>query len=209
MPNIDIGIHLTLTSEWTNVKWRPLTYAPSLVDEHGYFYPRIWKNDDLPGMALQEHPFSAGEIEQEVRAQIEMAKGDLKNVTHLSGHMGCMGINDETKEMFKRLAVEYKLDIFLDDFQVKRFPYTGHKHLAGDARVKLFVNALEQLTPGDWLFVEHPAEESSEQAAIHHPGYENVAQDRQAVLDLLTDPLVKLTIEKLGIILISYADLAK
>ena len=31
-PGIDVGLHLTLTSEWENVKWRPLTHCPSLTD---------------------------------------------------------------------------------------------------------------------------------------------------------------------------------
>ena len=32
-PGLDVGIHLTLTSEWEKCKWRPLTYGPSLVNE--------------------------------------------------------------------------------------------------------------------------------------------------------------------------------
>ena len=35
---LDVGIHLAITSEWENVKWRPLTSCPTLVDEDGYFY---------------------------------------------------------------------------------------------------------------------------------------------------------------------------
>ena len=42
-PEFDVGIHLDLTSEWTNLKWRPLTKAPSLTDKNGYFHPFIWK----------------------------------------------------------------------------------------------------------------------------------------------------------------------
>ena len=34
---LDVGIHLTLNSEWENIKWRSLTNAPSLVDENGFF----------------------------------------------------------------------------------------------------------------------------------------------------------------------------
>jgi hypothetical protein len=41
-PGIDAGVHLALTSEWSDVKWRPLTHAPSLVDEHGFFFPMVW-----------------------------------------------------------------------------------------------------------------------------------------------------------------------
>src|SRR5690349_3157945 len=43
-PGVDVGIHLVLTSEWDNVKWRPLTDCPSLKDSNGYFYPMIWPN---------------------------------------------------------------------------------------------------------------------------------------------------------------------
>lgn len=38
-PELDVGVHLALTSEWERVKWRPLTHAPSLVDADGYFRP--------------------------------------------------------------------------------------------------------------------------------------------------------------------------
>lgn len=37
-PGLEVGVHLTLTSEWDNVKWRPLTHAPSLVNPDGYFF---------------------------------------------------------------------------------------------------------------------------------------------------------------------------
>ncbi|MCK4748086.1 MAG: ChbG/HpnK family deacetylase, partial [Bacteroidales bacterium] len=40
-PGLDVGIHITLTSEWENIKWGPLTHAPSISDEDGYFFPMI------------------------------------------------------------------------------------------------------------------------------------------------------------------------
>lgn len=42
-PEADIGIHLTMTSEWDHYRWRPLTPAdrvPSLVDKDGFFSGR-------------------------------------------------------------------------------------------------------------------------------------------------------------------------
>ncbi len=38
-PTVDVGVHLCLTSEWDNVKWRPITDCPSLKDANGYFFP--------------------------------------------------------------------------------------------------------------------------------------------------------------------------
>lgn len=76
-PGLDAGIHLTLTSEWDNVKWRPLTYCPSLTDSNGYFYPKIRPDKYYPGQALQEKAWKIEEIEKELRAQIETA---IRNV---------------------------------------------------------------------------------------------------------------------------------
>src|SRR6195952_4361630 len=41
-PHVDVGIHLALTSEWENVKWRPLSDCSSLKDSSGYFYPMVF-----------------------------------------------------------------------------------------------------------------------------------------------------------------------
>ncbi|MBQ3250945.1 MAG: ChbG/HpnK family deacetylase, partial [Bacteroidales bacterium] len=47
-PGLDVGIHLAITSEWENVKWRPLTDCPTLVDENGYFFPMMGPNPAYP-----------------------------------------------------------------------------------------------------------------------------------------------------------------
>ena len=47
-PGLDVGVHLVVTSEWNDIKWRPLTCCPSLVDKDGYFYPMIWQRKDFP-----------------------------------------------------------------------------------------------------------------------------------------------------------------
>src|SRR6185295_929355 len=68
-PGIDVGIHLALTSEWENIKWRPVSYVPSLTNEDGYFYPFIHLNKNYPGQALIEHTWKIEDIEKELRAQ--------------------------------------------------------------------------------------------------------------------------------------------
>jgi predicted glycoside hydrolase/deacetylase ChbG (UPF0249 family) len=73
IPDTDVGIHLAITSEWDNVKWRPLTECPSLTDKDGYFYPMVWPNKNYPGQAINDHPVNVKEIEAEFRAQIELA----------------------------------------------------------------------------------------------------------------------------------------
>ena len=68
---------------------------------------------------------------------------------------------------------------------------------------------LEGLKPGTHLFIDHPALDTAEMRAIGHSGYYDVAEDRDAVTKVFISEQVKKTIKKLGIQLISYADLKK
>jgi predicted glycoside hydrolase/deacetylase ChbG (UPF0249 family) len=72
-PGIDVGIHLAITSEWDNIKWRPLSDCASLKDANGYFFPMIWPNKNYPGQAIREQKWKIEDVEKEFRAQIEMA----------------------------------------------------------------------------------------------------------------------------------------
>ncbi|MBN1805216.1 MAG: polysaccharide deacetylase family protein [Sedimentisphaerales bacterium] len=208
-PGLDVGVHIALTSEWENIKWRPLTNAPSLTDGDGYFYRQIWQRKDFPkGTALKEADWKIEEIEQEMRAQIELARRKVPHVSHLSNHMGCAGWDPKIREVYTRLAKEYNLDISPNEYGVKGFVGWGSAKTA-EERVKKFIENLEGLKQGTYLFVEHPGMNTAEMRAIGHKGYYDVAEDRDAVTKVFTSSDVKRTIERLGIILISYADLRK
>jgi predicted glycoside hydrolase/deacetylase ChbG (UPF0249 family) len=211
-PGFDVGVHLTLTSEWKNVKWRPLTPVKSFVDENGYFFPMTGRNENFPpNSSFFESEWKIEEVEKEIRAQIEMAIKNINNVTHLSAHMGVAGATPELKALTERLAKEYSLDVDLSAKGVKSLGEIGQYKQSQDTpaeeRIRNFIQILENLEPGVWLFVEHPAYDTPEMQAIHHIGYEHVAFDRQAVTEMLTDQRVKVVIEQRGIQLVSYADL--
>ena len=111
-PDIDVGVHLTLTSQWERVKWRPLTHAPSLVDADGYFRPMTKQRPDFPpDTGFVDAGPKLDEVERELRAQIEVARRHLgpDRVTHLSAHMGAATATPEIKAVFDALAKEYKL----------------------------------------------------------------------------------------------------
>ncbi|MFH0757220.1 MAG: polysaccharide deacetylase family protein [Bacteroidota bacterium] len=209
-PGLDVGVHLTFTSEWENVKWRPLTHAPSITDEDGYFFPMIWPNETFPeDRALKGADWKLEEIEAEMRAQIEMAIRHIPRVSHLSCHMGCSGWDDRVAAVFEKLAKAYGLDINTGEYDVQRFPM-GQNAETAEARIHAFIEGLNKLEPGKtYLFVEHPALKSMEMSAVGHEGYENVNEDRQMVTEMFTSEEVKKVIEKRGIRLISYADLAR
>ena len=208
-PGLDVGIHLVLTSEWDNYKWRPLTWAPGLTDADGYFYPAIWPRKNMPaGTALKDADWKIEEIEKEFRAQIELGKRKVPRVSHLSFHMGSASWDPKVKELCAKLAKEYDLYIVPPEADVRGFGGFGDVKTAGD-RIERFVKRLEELKPGTYLFVEHPGLDTAEMSAIGHTGYEDVAKDRDAVTEVFVSEKVRNAIKKLGIKLISYADLEK
>ncbi len=83
-PEVAVGIHLTLTSEWKLYKWGPVlgaTAVPSLVTPEGFF------PDDTPWVEAHAKP---DEVEKELRAQIEHAVRLGLIPSHLDNHMGSL-----------------------------------------------------------------------------------------------------------------------
>uniref|UniRef100_S0DFL5 Putative betalactamase n=1 Tax=termite gut metagenome TaxID=433724 RepID=S0DFL5_9ZZZZ len=77
-------------------------------------------------------------------------------------------------------------------------------------RTREFIEGLKKLEKGKtYMYIEHPALDTDEMRGISHIGYENVAEDRQAVTDMFTSPEVKRIIEEKGIELVSYGDLVR
>jgi predicted glycoside hydrolase/deacetylase ChbG (UPF0249 family) len=80
-PNVDLGIHLTLTSEWPTYRWGPLStrdMASGLLDNQGFFHPRR--------QSVVEHS-SRDAVRAEMSAQVQAAKDAGIDVTHLDCHM--------------------------------------------------------------------------------------------------------------------------
>jgi predicted glycoside hydrolase/deacetylase ChbG (UPF0249 family) len=207
-PGLDVGVHISITSEWENIKWGPVSNAPSLTDRNGYFFPMIWPNDGRPGdLNLKSQNWKIEEIEQEIRAQIEMAIRNVPRVSHLSCHMGCSGWDPKVQEVYNKLAKEYGLEINPTDLGAKRFPLE-EKGETLDERIDNFIAALQKLEPGNtYFYIEHPGLDTPEMQAYGHIGYENVATDRDMVTKTYTNEKVKEIIKQRNIKLISYKDL--
>ncbi|MEO0978760.1 MAG: ChbG/HpnK family deacetylase [Pseudomonadota bacterium] len=207
--DVDVGLHLTLTSEWDAVKWRPLTDAPSLVDREGCFLPLLQArpNDDRP--CLSSRRWDIDEIAGEFRAQIQLGLDLFPNASHVSCHMvrHFADFDPGLGSVVSGLCAEFGL---LDDpfgHGLPRFtPYPAYPR-DSRARISSFVEALGRLAPGTHIFIDHPAVDCPELDALGHPGYEDVRTDRVTCLETLTSASVKREIERLGIELISYRDL--
>jgi predicted glycoside hydrolase/deacetylase ChbG (UPF0249 family) len=209
VPNADVGVHLALTSEWDNVKWRPVSDCPSLRDPDGYFFPMVRPNRNYPGRSIAENRWTIQDVEKEFRAQIELAKKKIPRISHVSSHMGCSSLSPDVAALTRRLTKEYGIDIEPAELGVRGVRYAGPSGTSAE-KIDSFIKMLDGLEAGKtYLFVDHPGLDTPEVRAIHHIGYENVAVDRQGVTDTFTNPRVKAAIKARGIQMISYADLRK
>jgi len=105
-PHLSIGIHLTLTSEWQQYRWRPLTTnkkSSGLIDDDGFF----WENRKL----LREN-LNLRSAEIELNAQIRTALNAGIQITHIDCHMG-VGIIPELVNIYLKLGMKYNLPILL------------------------------------------------------------------------------------------------
>jgi thiol-disulfide isomerase/thioredoxin len=158
--------------------------------------------------ALREQPWKLDEIERELRAQIELTRREVPQLSHLSDHMGFTSLGSEVAALVKRLAVEYGLDIDPEALGARTVGWYGKPEAPAD-KVTSFTRLVEELGPGTWIFVDHPALDTPELRATGHVGYEQVAVDRQGVTDAWTSAAVKEIVRRRGIELVGYRDLAR
>ena len=103
-PHVSIGLHLTLTSEFEELKWGPISgtnAVPSLVDERGFFRTSV--RDFL----LSDYDLD--QVKTELRAQIERAMAMGMKVDYLDHHMGIARSTPEIAGIVEALADEYDL----------------------------------------------------------------------------------------------------
>jgi chitin disaccharide deacetylase len=105
-PQVDLGVHLTLTSEWKTYRWGPLSTrdpASGLMDEGGYFY--------ATDKGFQEHAGSAA-VDLELEAQVERALQAGLSPTHLDIHMFSLA-HPRFMGSYIRLALKYHLPLMM------------------------------------------------------------------------------------------------
>lgn len=103
---LDVGVHLTLTSEWSSYRWGPIsTRAPDsgLIDDEGYFWRRV--------PAVQEH-LNVAAARQEMQAQIERTRTAGVDFTHLDTHMG-VALLDELLPSYIEFGFQYGVPVLL------------------------------------------------------------------------------------------------
>src|SRR3954463_4526143 len=102
-PNADLGLHLTLTSEWETYRWgsvEPVDKVSSLLDSAGT------SPNDEKFVAQRAKP---AEVEREIRAQINRALALGIRPTHLDSHMGSLFTTPDLIATYVRVAHDFHL----------------------------------------------------------------------------------------------------
>ena len=214
----DLGLHLTLTSEWKVDRWGPVESkdkVTSLLDPTGYLWP------DTVSAVRNLKP---EEVEREIRAQIEHAVALGIRPTHLDSHMGVLFSTPELFAVYVKVAHEYKLPFLavrLPGVPEEFFSILSDKDVILDSVVmasptvrndewrNFYVNAIKNLKPGLTEMIVHLGHDDSELQAVtvDHPDFGSAWRQRD--YDFVTGREFKKALEENHVILVKWKDLKK
>lgn len=231
--HLDVGIHLTFTSEWDLYKWGPINHnsTSSLMDEKGYFY-----NNCLDF----EKTSTSDDVISEIKAQLHKAQQSDIILNNIDNHMGSLyGIMTGKSYLPEVLTISSELNLgfrFPKNMSEARKKSVSPKmlnamdaicHLAIEKSVPLIdylveypfqltenetytsfkdsvINQLKDLKPGVSELYIHPSVESQEIMSINPSWKKRVMEYRLFYEDKLWN-----TIDREGIKVIKWNDLAQ
>src|SRR3984957_1934965 len=106
-PTIDAGLHLTLTSEWDDYRWVPLSgrkAVPGLVDSTGCLWASVAQ--------VAQHA-TIEEVIMEMTAQLERARAMGFEPTHLDTHMGTVYATPQFLMAYIQLGIKNHIPVML------------------------------------------------------------------------------------------------
>jgi predicted glycoside hydrolase/deacetylase ChbG (UPF0249 family) len=204
-PEISVGVHLALNSEWKEFKWGPVTpynQVPSLVDPFGKFYGSRKE--------LFSHRPKISEVATELRAQIELAKRKGLKISYIDNHMSAAISTLEFQEEMEKLAREYHIGISRY-FGEQEVPLVYDVPL--EEKLPRALKNLDSVTnAGIYLLVCHVGRDDPEMQAmtdLNTFGPKNMSKHRQAEADVLCSPEYKAALQSRGIRLIGYKEIVE
>jgi predicted glycoside hydrolase/deacetylase ChbG (UPF0249 family) len=218
-PQADLGLHLTLTSEWRHFRWGPVVPKDrviSLLDGEGYF--RLTESEAASYANVKE-------VEIEIRGQIEWARNLGIQPTHLDSHMGTLYQTKELFETLLRVARENRLPVRISKEWSSRMPFLPsvlkeddvvidrvldiNPEIPAEKWATFYSDALKNLKPGVSEIVVHLAYDDAEMraATVDHPDWG--AAWRQRDFEFFTSEAFRKLLSENNIRLITWREIGK
>lgn len=137
-PDVDLGVHLTLTSEWDTYRWGPIsTRDPQsgLMDEQGCFHrttEAVWEHAD-PEAAVAE-----------LGAQVSRALAEGIPITHIDTHMGSIA-HPKIIPGYIQLAAKYSVPAMIPRSIAEDSVMGNLADEATAGKLSQLVNTLEEM----------------------------------------------------------------
>jgi predicted glycoside hydrolase/deacetylase ChbG (UPF0249 family) len=202
-PDVSVGIHLTLNSEWKNYRWGPIlgrTAVPSLVDADGYFFPST--------EALHQNHPNLKEVEMELRAQIDRALHSGLKIDYVDYHMGTAVHYPEFRDLTERLAREYGLGMSQYFGEARHDPQYS---AAPPNKTDSLLAMIGRLRPQFNLVVTHVGIDNEELGALLDMNTSDplpdMSKNRQGELNALTSQRFHDALKARGVQLLTYRQL--
>ncbi len=181
-PEIDFGIHLTVTSEWKFHKWNGVLDSkeiPSLINKNGNLY------ENKKGFTLNA---DVNELKKELQAQIDLAKSLGINLSHIDSHEGALFYKSEFFKVYLDLAKDNKLAVFVPDIVTVQFDkdlvppsnlvviddfYMAENGMDLNNWEEFYIGILNNLKPGLNQIIVHLGYDNQEMKdiTINHPNF--------------------------------------
>jgi hypothetical protein len=215
-PNADLGLHLTITSEWLTYRWGSVESkdkVPSLLDSTGTF------PSEVAPVAARAIP---AEVERELRAQVERALALGIRPTHLDSHMGALFATPELIATYVKVAHDYRLpflamkggsfpppmplspkDIALDTVII------AGPDVPRDQWKAFYLNAIANLKPGLTEIIVHLGHDDAELQAVtvEHEPYGSAWRQRDS--EVVTSAEFRKALQDHKVTLVTWRDLGK
>jgi predicted glycoside hydrolase/deacetylase ChbG (UPF0249 family) len=209
-PSVDIGVHLTLTSEWNEYRWGPVSTrdpASGLIDEEGYFYRNqsLWERPDTKV------------IRGEMQAQINQARKAGMDLTHINCHMFAT-LDTRLVDEYVGLGLDERMPVLIvrqpqwvailseqaiNEWEEQGLPVFDHLremylNEPAEGRLDQAIDVFDNLPPGLTYFMIHPAQDTPELRAITDDWQQRVADYETFLSAELRDHVQKSGIQVIG-----------
>lgn len=208
----DLGIHLTLTSEWPLYKWPtilPADEVSSITDRDGFM---LESTKELLKSA------EVAEVEKELRAQLKVATESGIDLTHIDSHMFAAFSSQEILNIYIALGKEFRLpvlltkDIYFRNHNIPNEILVDHLYCAEPEKYTIglknyYGQILKSLKPGLNCILIHPAFNDAEMQNITNHIINYGASWRQDDFDFFTSNDCRLILRNNNIQLITWREI--